>query len=72
MIAYLIAAIPIAFLIGCFCPGIGRRIKEKIKGPLYTKFTDIKTQLEQAVTKDEAALKADVAKVIAKIERVLP
>jgi hypothetical protein len=69
---YWLLLAPAALVVGWVTPGVWRRLKENARGPIYQHLKDIKTQLELTLAKDEAAIKADVGKVIAKIEKVLP
>lgn len=70
---YLVILGPVAaLLVGWLTPGVWRRLKAKINGPLITHLKDIQTQLVQAGMKDEAAIKADLNRIIARIEKLLP
>lgn len=70
---YLVIFGPVAALLaGWLTPGVWRRLKAKINGPLFTHLRDVKTQLEQAIAKDEAAIKADIQRIIARIEKIIP
>lgn len=69
---YVLLLIPAALVVGWVTPGVWRGLKNKIRGPLFQHLADIKTQLELTVTKDEATIKADIQKIIARIEKVLP
>ena len=66
---------PIGLFVGWATPGVWRRLKEKVKAPLYAKLGDIKAHLTtvyEGAETDAAKIRAEVAKVLVKIEKALP
>jgi hypothetical protein len=70
-----ILALILGGIAGYACRGLINRLLKKASAPLLTKVTDVRTHLQaiyDSAETDINKIKAEVLKVITKIEKVLP